>query len=86
MNLWVDLVRSTARSRRNLHFGGIMGPDRPQKRYKNLDGVAEIRFYTELRVLGRFCGRFGGKMDSFCRSRRDLAFGLTRKFKKRLKK
>ena len=85
MNLLVDLVRSTARSRRDLHFGGIVGPDRPQKRYTKLDGVARILFYTELTVFGRFCGRFGGKMDSFCRSRRDLAFGLTRKFKKRLK-
>ena len=64
VNLLVDFVRSTARSRRNLHFGGICCPDRPQKRYTKLDGVAKIWFYTGSRFSGRFCGRFGAKIRS----------------------
>ena len=58
----MDLVRSTARSRRDLHFGGIFGPKCSQKRYKKFDGVAIFWFYTGLRFLGRFYGRFGAKM------------------------
>ena len=62
MNLLVDLVRSTARSRRNLHLGGILGPDRPQKRYTKFDGVATIWFYTGL----RFRDGFADGLDQKC--------------------
>ena len=84
VNSLVDLVRSTARSRRDLHFGDIFGPDRPQKRYNKLDGVAKIVFYTGWRCLGWFCGRFGAKICSKCRSRRDLYLGRTKTIKKPL--
>ena len=75
MNLLVDFVRSTEKSRQHLNVGGILGPDRPQKRYNKLDGVAIFSFYKGLKFSGRFYGRFGAKMGWECRSRRDLYLG-----------
>ena len=86
VNSFVDSIHSKARSRRNLHVGAICGPNRLQKRYKKLHGVAKIVFYTGWRCLGWFCGRFGARICSKCRSRRDLYLGRTKKIKKRLNK
>ena len=84
MNSFVDLILPKARSRRYLHFGAIFGSSRLQKRYNKLDGVGKKWFYTAWRFWGWFCGRFGAKIYSKCRSRRDLYLGRTNKIKKRL--
>ena len=44
MNSFVDLIHSQARSRRYLHFGAIVGSNRPQKRYKKLMALGKLFF------------------------------------------